>query len=64
MGKGAGYSLYLWWKSVTTLVISVFFLLHVRGPLGYQDLLYVSGTLGQLLKAPDVVDMPSEARRK
>ncbi|XP_062348153.1 85/88 kDa calcium-independent phospholipase A2 isoform X2 [Cinclus cinclus] len=31
--------------------------------LGYKDLLYVSTTLGQLLKAPDVVDMPSEARR-
>ncbi|XP_066406262.1 85/88 kDa calcium-independent phospholipase A2 isoform X3 [Molothrus aeneus] len=31
--------------------------------LGYKDLLYISTTLGQLLKAPDVVDMPSEARR-
>ncbi|XP_041272641.1 85/88 kDa calcium-independent phospholipase A2 isoform X4 [Onychostruthus taczanowskii] len=31
--------------------------------LGYEDLLYISTTLGQLLKAPDVVDMPSEARR-
>ncbi|NXS28941.1 PLPL9 phospholipase, partial [Pomatostomus ruficeps] len=31
--------------------------------LGYKDLLYVSTTLGQLLKAPDVVDMPIEARR-
>ncbi|KAJ7399859.1 85/88 kDa calcium-independent phospholipase A2 [Pitangus sulphuratus] len=31
--------------------------------LGYQDILYVSTTLGQLLKAPDVVDMPSEDRR-
>ncbi|NXU79178.1 PLPL9 phospholipase, partial [Oreotrochilus melanogaster] len=31
--------------------------------LGYQDLLYVSSTLGQLLKAPDVVDSPSEGRR-
>ncbi|NXT21827.1 PLPL9 phospholipase, partial [Syrrhaptes paradoxus] len=31
--------------------------------LGYKDLLYVSTTLGQLLKAPDVVDSPSEGRR-
>ncbi|KFV68887.1 85/88 kDa calcium-independent phospholipase A2 [Dryobates pubescens] len=31
--------------------------------LGYQDLLYVSTTLGQLLKAPDVVDSPTEGRR-
>ncbi|NXM45829.1 PLPL9 phospholipase, partial [Gymnorhina tibicen] len=31
--------------------------------LGYKDLLYISTTLGQLLKAPDVVDMPSEAGR-
>ncbi|NWZ42674.1 PLPL9 phospholipase, partial [Brachypodius atriceps] len=31
--------------------------------LGYKDLLYISTTLGQLVKAPDVVDMPSEARR-
>ncbi|NXP60997.1 PLPL9 phospholipase, partial [Chloropsis cyanopogon] len=31
--------------------------------LGYKDLLYISTTLGQLLKAPDVVDMPGEARR-
>lgn len=47
-------------------VVSNFFfsLLHVHGPLGYKDLLYVSTTLGQLLKAPDVVDSPSEGRRK
>ncbi|XP_061868433.1 85/88 kDa calcium-independent phospholipase A2 isoform X2 [Colius striatus] len=31
--------------------------------LGYKDLLYVSATLGQLLKAPDVLDSPSEGRR-
>ncbi|KFQ34932.1 85/88 kDa calcium-independent phospholipase A2 [Mesitornis unicolor] len=31
--------------------------------LGYKDLLYVSATLGQLLKAPDVVDSPREGRR-
>ncbi|NXH55276.1 PLPL9 phospholipase, partial [Rhabdornis inornatus] len=31
--------------------------------LGYKDLLYISTTLGQLLKAPDVVDMASEAIR-
>ncbi|NWR78308.1 PLPL9 phospholipase, partial [Centropus unirufus] len=31
--------------------------------LGYKDLLYVSATLGQLLKAPDVMDSPSEGRR-
>ncbi|NXT37469.1 PLPL9 phospholipase, partial [Pelecanoides urinatrix] len=31
--------------------------------LGYKDLLYVSTTLGQLLKAPDVLDSPSEGRR-
>ncbi|KAM6090481.1 85/88 kDa calcium-independent phospholipase A2 isoform 3-T3 [Theristicus caerulescens] len=31
--------------------------------LGYKDFLYVSATLGQLLKAPDVVDSPSEGRR-
>ncbi|XP_005039801.1 PREDICTED: 85/88 kDa calcium-independent phospholipase A2 isoform X2 [Ficedula albicollis] len=38
-------------------------LLAARSSKGYQDLLYVSTALGQLLKAPDVVDMPSEARR-
>ncbi|XP_061306801.1 85/88 kDa calcium-independent phospholipase A2 isoform X2 [Pezoporus flaviventris] len=31
--------------------------------LGYKDLLYASAALGQLLKAPDVVDSPSEGRR-
>ncbi|NXI48782.1 PLPL9 phospholipase, partial [Chloroceryle aenea] len=31
--------------------------------LGYKDLLYVSTTFGQFLKAPDDVDMPSEGRR-
>ncbi|XP_065599026.1 85/88 kDa calcium-independent phospholipase A2 isoform X2 [Cyrtonyx montezumae] len=31
--------------------------------LGYKDLLYVSATLGQLLKAPDVVDSPREGER-
>ncbi|XP_064276323.1 85/88 kDa calcium-independent phospholipase A2 isoform X2 [Passer domesticus] len=38
-------------------------LLAARSSKGYKDLLYISTTLGQLLKAPDVVDMPSEARR-
>ncbi|XP_029819454.1 85/88 kDa calcium-independent phospholipase A2 isoform X2 [Manacus vitellinus] len=38
-------------------------LLAARSSKGYQDVLYVSATLGQLLKAPDVVDMPSEDRR-
>ncbi|XP_071586842.1 85/88 kDa calcium-independent phospholipase A2 isoform X2 [Heliangelus exortis] len=38
-------------------------LLAARSSKGYQDLLYVSSTLGQLLKAPDVVDSPSEGRR-
>ncbi|XP_040552608.1 85/88 kDa calcium-independent phospholipase A2 isoform X2 [Gallus gallus] len=31
--------------------------------LGYKDLLYVSATLGQFLKAPDVVDSPREGER-
>ncbi|NXJ14421.1 PLPL9 phospholipase, partial [Odontophorus gujanensis] len=31
--------------------------------LGYKDLLYVSATLGQFLKAPDVVDSPREGQR-
>ncbi|XP_027636157.1 85/88 kDa calcium-independent phospholipase A2 isoform X2 [Falco biarmicus] len=38
-------------------------LLAARSSKGYADLLYVSATLGQLLKAPDVVDSPSEGRR-
>ncbi|XP_064011335.1 85/88 kDa calcium-independent phospholipase A2 isoform X2 [Pogoniulus pusillus] len=38
-------------------------LLAARTSKGYQDLLYVSATLGQLLKAPDVVDSPTEGRR-
>ncbi|XP_052645779.1 85/88 kDa calcium-independent phospholipase A2 isoform X2 [Harpia harpyja] len=38
-------------------------LLAARSSKGYKDLLYVSTTLGQLLKAPDVVDSPSEGRR-
>ncbi|XP_071407867.1 85/88 kDa calcium-independent phospholipase A2 isoform X2 [Pithys albifrons albifrons] len=38
-------------------------LLAARSSKGYQDLLYVSATLGQFLKAPDVVDMPCEDRR-
>lgn len=42
----------------------IVFLLHVYGLPGYKDLLYVSTTLGQFLKAPDVVDSPSEGRRK
>ncbi|XP_008945713.1 PREDICTED: 85/88 kDa calcium-independent phospholipase A2, partial [Merops nubicus] len=31
--------------------------------LGYKDLMYVSATLGQLLKAPDIVDSPHESGR-
>ncbi|KAM6090480.1 85/88 kDa calcium-independent phospholipase A2 isoform 2-T2 [Theristicus caerulescens] len=38
-------------------------LLAARSSKGYKDFLYVSATLGQLLKAPDVVDSPSEGRR-
>ncbi|XP_065501348.1 85/88 kDa calcium-independent phospholipase A2 isoform X2 [Caloenas nicobarica] len=38
-------------------------LLAARSSKGYKDLLYVSTTLGQFLKAPDVVDSPSEGRR-
>ncbi|XP_030334017.1 85/88 kDa calcium-independent phospholipase A2 isoform X2 [Strigops habroptila] len=38
-------------------------LLAARSSKGYKDLLYASATLGQLLKAPDVVDSPSEGRR-
>ncbi|XP_050771448.1 85/88 kDa calcium-independent phospholipase A2 isoform X2 [Gymnogyps californianus] len=38
-------------------------LLAARSSKGYKDFLYVSTTLGQLLKAPDVVDLPSEGRR-
>ncbi|XP_053930235.1 85/88 kDa calcium-independent phospholipase A2 isoform X7 [Cuculus canorus] len=38
-------------------------LLAARSSKEYKDLLYVSATLGQLLKAPDVVDMPGEGRR-
>ncbi|KAM6286793.1 85/88 kDa calcium-independent phospholipase A2 isoform 2-T3 [Spheniscus humboldti] len=38
-------------------------LLAARSSKGYKDLLYVSTTLGQLLKAPDVVDSPGEGRR-
>ncbi|XP_074435317.1 85/88 kDa calcium-independent phospholipase A2 isoform X2 [Larus michahellis] len=38
-------------------------LLAARSSKGYKDLLYVSATLGQFLKAPDVVDSPSEGRR-
>uniref|UniRef100_A0A8C4V554 phospholipase A2 n=1 Tax=Falco tinnunculus TaxID=100819 RepID=A0A8C4V554_FALTI len=38
-------------------------LLAARSSKGYADLLYVSATLGQLLKAPDVVDSPSEGRK-
>ncbi|KAM4671827.1 85/88 kDa calcium-independent phospholipase A2 isoform 2-T5 [Amazona ochrocephala] len=38
-------------------------LLAARSSKGYKDLLYASAALGQLLKAPDVVDSPSEGRR-
>ncbi|XP_051482880.1 85/88 kDa calcium-independent phospholipase A2 isoform X3 [Apus apus] len=38
-------------------------LLAARSSKGYKDLLYVSATLGQFLKAPDVVDLPGEGRR-
>lgn len=46
-------------------MVSNFFLpLNVHGSVGYKDLLYVSATLGQFLKAPDVVDSPREGERK
>ncbi|XP_015140773.2 85/88 kDa calcium-independent phospholipase A2 isoform X1 [Gallus gallus] len=38
-------------------------LLAARNSKGYKDLLYVSATLGQFLKAPDVVDSPREGER-
>ncbi|XP_061219635.1 85/88 kDa calcium-independent phospholipase A2 isoform X1 [Neopsephotus bourkii] len=38
-------------------------LLAARSSKGYKDLLYASAALGQLLKAPDVLDSPSEGRR-
>ncbi|XP_065534409.1 85/88 kDa calcium-independent phospholipase A2 isoform X2 [Lathamus discolor] len=38
-------------------------LLAARSSKGYKDLLYASAALGQFLKAPDVVDSPSEGRR-
>lgn len=37
--------------------------LNVHGSVGYKDLLYVSATLGQFLKVPDVVDSPREGER-
>ncbi|XP_015718446.1 85/88 kDa calcium-independent phospholipase A2 isoform X2 [Coturnix japonica] len=38
-------------------------LLAARNSKGYKDLLYVSATLGQFLKVPDVVDSPREGER-